>query len=587
MKRKTTIACAGLLLAILLAVSGLADQPVGTVSIPQGVTVIETEAFFNCAGITEVVLPDSVTAIGDRAFDGCAGLREITLSAQVSAIGQDAFARCGEGFVIRGVSGSPAETYAQANGIRFLPLGEDTSGEGSDGLIFTALTEGGYAVSGYQGTDAQVIIPSSYEGQAVTRINSDAFKNNTGVTSVFLPESIAEVEDHLFYCCANLTDIQVSDRNPAFVSVDGVLYSRDRKVIWAYPEGKTDASYAVPDTVERIGRGAFRNSKLQSVTLPASVTTVDGYAFCQCSDLQELTLSEGLRYIGFDAFSFCRKLTSVTLPESLKTLDSYAFESDTQLGNITIPAGLTSIGHSVFAGNAMTAITVAEGNHFYTAIDGVLFDKDVTLLLAYPSKKQGWYTVPSTVREIGNNAFAESAALSGVTLPEGLQRIGIYAFSGCSSLTSVHIPASVTAMDPTGLFVFCPNLTSITVSPDHPNYTSIDGVLFNKDCTEICIFPNGMRGDYTVPETITHIVSLSFNTCRYLQSVTFPATVTRIDQAAIFNSSGIKKVTILGQDTVIANNAFTQCVALTTLCGPAGGAAEQYANSNGLTFEAQ
>ncbi len=179
------------------------------------------------------------------------------------------------------------------------------------------------------------------------------------------------------------------------------------------------------------------------------MTTIGREAFRECKNLTDVTLPEGLTTIGDYAFYICPALTNVTLPESLTTIDHMAFSCCDALTTVTIPENLTTIDDRAFYNcRALTSFAVAADNPAYTAVDGVLFNKDKTTLVLYPMAKppRTTYNVPDGVTTIGDNAFGECDVLTNVTLPDGLTTIGDWAFYNCDALTNVTFPASLTTL---------------------------------------------------------------------------------------------------------------------------------------------
>jgi len=200
------------------------------------------------------------------------------------------------------------------------------------------------------------------------------------------------------------------------------------------------------------------------------VTSIDSFAFQSCPLLTSVTLPDSLTTIGSWAFSYCSSLTSVTIPDSLTTIEAGTFENCPALTPVTLPDNLTTIGNSAF--------------------------KDCPALTSV--------TLPDSLTTIGVSAFEDCSALTSVTLPNNLTTIESSAFWKCSSLTSVTIPDSVASI---GSMAFTmPNLTDIEVSENNPNYASVDGVLFNKDKTELLCYPAGnSRTEYIVSANVTSI----------------------------------------------------------------------------------
>ena len=136
-------------------------------------------------------------------------------------------------------------------------------------------------------------------------------------------------------------------------------------------------------------------------------------------------------------------------------------------------------------------------------------------------------TIPSTVESIGNSAFDHCSNLVSVTIPEGLVSVGNYVFDGCSNLTSLTFPASMMNIG-NNLFNLDYKLTAINISPDNSVYSSVDGILYNKEQTEILKCPRGKAGEVIIPSSVTNIKTHAFFDCRYLTSITVPESVTSI-----------------------------------------------------------
>ena len=253
--------------------------------------------------------------------------------------------------------------------------------------------------------------------------------------------------------------------------------------------------------------------------------------------------------------------TSMTLPSAINKYPVYnilllAFWSCASLTSVSIPYSIDSIGAEAF-GNCqkLTSIAVDPANYAYAGIGGVLFNKSVTQLIQYPGGLSGNYTMPASVTSLADNAFMYDAKLTGVTMPAGLTSIGLDEFQN-SGLTNVVIPASVNSI---GQYAFsgCVNLTAITVDPAGTNFSSLNGVLFNKSGTLLIQYPPGLSGSYTVPYGVTNIGNYySFEACSKLTSVTIPSTVTYIGTNAFLFCSGLTNVFFQGNAPVVGTSAF-------------------------------
>jgi hypothetical protein len=339
--------------------------------------------------------------------------------------------------------------------------------------------------------------------------------------------------------------------------------------------------------VTRIGGGAFyacSSLTSTSVVIPNSVKIIGRESFFKCN-MTSVTIGNGVKYIWNYAFADNR-LTSVVIPRSVRAIGECAFCGN-NLASIVIPAGATYIEDRAFS-DVMDTITVAPDNPYYSSVNGVMFNKDKTILIQYPrNRKDTAYTVPKGVTSIGKYAFQERDNLTSVTInndvkiigedafsgskltsvtigdsvksiadgafsncdgltsiiiPAGVEYIGIGAFSNCGNLTSVIIPAGVEYI---GCNAFSDIMDTITVAPDNPYYSSVGGVLFNKKKTELIQYPRHRKDTaYTVPNGVTYIGDYAFQECDNLTSVTIPNSVTHIVLDA-FDGSKLMSVTSL------------------------------------------
>ncbi|MSZ22050.1 MAG: leucine-rich repeat protein, partial [Actinobacteria bacterium] len=209
----------------------------------------------------------------------------------------------------------------------------------------------------------------------------------------------------------------------------------------AFAEASKLTSITIPETFTTIGQGAFSNTPaLASITIPANVTSIEQGAFVN-SGLTTITFASGskLASIGQNAFVGSDRLTSITIPASVITIGASAFSNNPFFA----PPGTLSL----------TAIDVDPANPNYKSIDGVLFDKDATTLIQYPSRKSNTtYSIPAGVTSIGKEAFSRSTLLTSVTIPASVATIAESAFRGTTSLSSVNIPASVTGIGNNAFF---------------------------------------------------------------------------------------------------------------------------------------
>ena len=348
--------------------------------------------------------------------------------------------------------------------------------------------------------------------------------------------------------------------------------------------------------ITSIGNKAFQDcSSLTSITIPSSVTSIGESAFYYCTNLTSITIPNSVISIGQSAFWNCRNLTSVTIPNSVTSIGHYAFDTCSSLTSITIPNSVTSIGDSAFRNcRNLTSINVDSNNANYSSIGGVLFNKDKSVIIRYPEgKEETTYTIPNSVTSIEDRAFYRCESLTSITISNNVTSIGESAFGYCRSLISIIIPNSVTIIENFAFdtcenltsitiansvtsigyraFFQCSNLTSINVDSNNANYSSIGGVLFNKDKSVILKYPiEKKQTTYTIPNSVTSIGEEAFHSCRNLTSVTIPNSVTSIEKSAFWNCRNLTSVTIPNSVTSIGESAFDTCSSLASITIPNG-----------------
>ena len=546
----------------------------------KSVTRIGANAFEYCSNITSITIPDSVTSIYAYAFRYCTSLKSITIPDGVTEICGYTFEDC-----ISLKSVTIPGSVTSIDGCAF---------SGCESLISVTIPDsvteiGGSAFSGCANLKS-IKIPNS-----VTSIDKYAFSGCESLVSVTIPKSVTKIRYNVFNGCTSLTAINVATENQNYVSVNGVLYNKDKTVLICYPAGKKDENYKIPDGVTSIGVFAFSGcASLTSITIPSSVTSIRISAFEDCSSLTSVTIPNGVTSIGDSAFEGCVSLIGITIPDSVTYISDDAFSGCTSLSSITIPDGVTSIGSSAFGGCAslssitipdsvtridcnfsgctsLTAINVATGNQNYVSVNGVLYNKDKTTIMRYPAgKKDKSYKIPDSVTSIDGGAFRSCASLTSIKIPDGVTSIGGSAFRSCASLTSITIPDGVTSID-NSAFEGCASLTSITI-PD--GVTSIRDRTF-EGCTSLT--------NITIPDGVRSLGNWTFEDCKSLTGITIPNSVDGI-YAGVFNGcSSLTSITIPDSVRMITGEAFEGCTSLTTINVATGN--QNYVSVNGVLYD--
>ena len=316
-----------------------------------------------------------------------------------------------------------------------------------------------------------------------------------------------------------------------------------------YDYRKSITSIIIGYGVTHIGNHAFYYcTNLASVIIPASVTTIGNEAFDHCYGLTVLSIGSGVTTIGDDAFQACTGLTSVDIPDNVTTIGSRAFLVCSNLETVTIGKGLTSIGSYCFNGcGKLKSITVdSENPAFVSDESGVLFNKDMTTLIKYPTgNSRTSYAIPDGVTSIGDHSFYE-CALTSVTIPASVTSIDDYAFYMCSSLTEVAFPDAVTSIGNYS-FLLCTGLTSVNIPT---SVTSIGKYAFS-GCTGLT--------SVTIAARVTDMGDYAFRECSALTSVTIAEGATTISIGAFYDCGKITSVTIPASIRYIGDDAFYGC----------------------------
>ena len=421
----------------------------------------------------------------------------------------------------------------------------------SGGIYYNILPGGDNAVevTGADGNEysGDVSIPAevTHDGMtySVTKVGSRAFYMCSSLTSVSMP-SVETIDSMAFFYCDNLTSVEM-------------------------PE------------VVTLNYAAFADCHiLPSVEMP-NVVTIGNLAFDYCNNLASVYMPKA-KTIGELAFESCYPLASLSMP-SVETISARAFNACYTLASVSLPASLASIDGSSFMGcSALCEIVVDSDNPHYSSIDGILYDKDIETIVLCPGARTS-IDLPSTVTTIGQGAFSNCSNLTSVTMPS-ITTIGESAFSNCYNLVTVYMPAVETignwafnycfkllmvslpeSLTSVGInpFADCEALVEIMVDNDNPCFTSIDGVLYDKDMETLICCPAGKTA-IDMPATVTVIDTLAFGGCTLLTSVDMPA-VTTIGLEAFSRCSALTSVDLPASVKMIGNYAFYGCSGLTSV----------------------
>lgn len=478
------------------------------------VMFIRDGAFEDCDNLTSIILPDSLRMISCSTFRGCYDkIKEIYLPDNLLL--------------------STSAMDCLSNLQRYLVSDKNKYHSAIDGVLFNkeknmilrfpkgrggaySIPNGVSCIGGHAFKDCikltSIDIPGSvksiggyafYECKGLSNINiSDgvekielrAFDGVENCEKLYIPKSVRDIGSYAFDHIEKLKEFIVSEDNMHYSSENGVLFNKNKTELIRCPQGKTD-TYTIPNSVEYLTKGAFSSCSLDSINLPSNLEfrEIGRGVFMFCEKLSSISIPEGVIAIDNMAFLGCEKLVSVNLPNSLEIIGEESFAQCNSLEQIYIPANVREIDPIAFYSDNIKKFIVSEDNETYSSTDdGMLLNKSKTKLLNIPSAKRVCY-VPAYIKEI---------------------------------------VASGDLLD------------SFVVSEENENYSSIDGVLFDKMKKVLIKCPPKKAGCYTIPDSVCKISEYAFDHNSELKSITIPASVSSIEKQAIYFCEKLEAVNV-------------------------------------------
>ena len=519
------------LLSVDYGAEGLYTVKEGTKSIAGGA--------FMCRYNTEVYLPDSVKVIGDAAFMENS-LSYIHLGDGVEKIAEDAFNYCS---LLCAVEGTGSVEYIGKNA--FTSCYSLECFEDADNLL--KIDDGAFAYCElldefnfadgleYIGSEAFYYsnIGSAILPESLVYMGEEAFSGSWDLVDVTIPGTLTEIPDGAFSDCA-LSSINIGE-GVEVIGENAFSYN------WQLRE------ISLPDSVVEVKERAFNECEsLVAIELGSGLKKIGAYAFAYAYNLTELVIPDNVEHIGQCAFLYANNLTSLKLGEGIKQIDFEAFSSCHKLPEVVIPAGIEELSYGAFLFcESLEEFQFSGPNDKYTVVDGVLFEDNGRVLLAYPSgKKDNLYIVPVGVKEIAKFAFCDAIHLSEIDVTTGVTLIDELAFYG-NYLLNINLPTTLETIGG-GAFYYSYNLTELTI-PD--SVTSIGEEAFSHSTNLIKVklpqnlseFPvRAFAGcdsltTVRIPDGVEVIPEFTFAFCDSLTAIVIPESVKRIDSGAFYD----------------------------------------------------
>lgn len=562
-----------------------------SVKIANSVTTIGRGAFYYCVDLDTVVLPDNLSMIGSYAFQTCYNLSAINIPASVRTVSEGAFYNCvhlqdlkvpstvenigekafylvpsveyngpaaGSPWGARCLNGTCTDPILDYTYCRLELVGDaivDQDGASVDniwnwgnkypmGMPKKIRDEFVWKVNHIKlnPSDAQFKIRTknyqasgdieAFDNGANLSVDSAGYYNVTYSINPLTKEfyhNITPSNPNANACGDNLTWKFSSTKGTLTITGSGPMYDFSEREVWA-----ADSSwyYTEPATP-----WYSKASKIKKVELPDGLTYIGDLAFYGCSALTSITLPNTVTAMGEYVFSGCTSMTIIyAYPENpaFTTIDGVLFNKDITVllccpagksGECAVPASVVEIERGAFAGQKLTAINVDENNTVFSSHEGVLYDKPKSTLLLCPQGKKGDYVLPNGVQTIVEFALS-SSSLSSVVVSEGVTEIGTYAFSFSMSLKSISFPNSLTRIPDFGCYL-CPQLADISFG-----------------------------------DKLTYIGARAFGQCDSLKTVTIPNTVKTLEEDVFYLCPNLTSVTIGSGIESIGAYAFASCNAL-------------------------
>lgn len=510
----------------------------GSLIIPDNVTTIGRAAFYACKGLTSLTLGENLITIDEQAFRDCSGLKTIEFGKNLKTIAAQAFYKC-TSLKQKLILPETVEVIGQSafNGCvnlideLYIPKSVKSIGkwafDNCKNITALKLNEG-LEFIGYCAFNGCLKIAGTLEIPSTVKVIDDfAFNHCENITTLKLNEGLEEIGLSAFQLCINLTGdlilpstLEIIEDN-AFIKnskLNGILEIPGKvKRIGAQAFVETNiTTLKLNEGVEEIGDSAFKDVKTITgeIEFPSTLKVIEDYAFNGCKGINSIKLNEGLIKIGGAAFQLCTGLNdTLILPSTVEYIGTFAFNHCSSLKNISLelPKNLKGIGGYIkdgietatesshtfydFATNYIKEYTISNDNKYFKTIDGVLYTKDGTRMIAYPAKKEtSTFEIPEGLTLIDELCMGKNSNTYTLQLPD-------------SYILTTKLPSSfLNTGNNLALALYnYSSIKEIKVKDTNKNYKTEAGVLYSKDGTILWYVPKNKSGEIEILDTVTTV----------------------------------------------------------------------------------
>ena len=486
------------------------------------VTSIGYQAFYSNQGITSVVIPEGVTDVGYNAFFMCMKLAKISLPDTLEKVDTYAF----NTFIATEFDKMPASIQW---------IGE----------------------SAFQ--KAKITTLDLPEG--LTHIGDEAFFN-AEVESLSLPESVTEYGDYIFYGCQNLSYVELPDN----------MTELPKGIFW---NCKALKRISLPSGLKKIGNAAFYGSGLEKITIPASVTEIDDWAFAWITNMKTIDIPDSVESVGFNAYIYAQGVKTINIGSGVKTIGKDGFRTwNLELGeapvmNVKTEETATALRRSGYGQEILLNGVPYTGYNGVSFTDGTfsympISDTEVQVVGFNSSAAAGEYTMPAevycegddrtyTVTSVKDRTFFQNQNIFKLTLPDTIEEMGERAFDQMFNVTEFNVPKNLKVVGYQAMGYLGWEAKSIGLTVNTDRTLEIPGTV---EEWGDCGFAGNMQKSIVVGEGVEYIGTYGLSGNYNATSVTLPSTLKRINNFAFQGCSSLTTVDIPDGVTYIGDGAF-------------------------------